>query len=583
MPQDFQTAPDVAIIGGGPAGSTVATFLRKYRPRLKVAIYERESFPRDHVGESQLPHISGVLDEMGVWDKVEAANFPVKIGATYRWGKSDELWDFEFLNNGVFQDEPRPAKYVGQRTQTAFQVDRAIYDKILLDHAQELGCEVFEEAAIRQVHRNGDAVTGLSIEHGGQTYEVKARHYVDCSGHVGILRRAMDVEVESPTNLQNIAIWDYWTNADWAVSIGVGGTRVQVLSLGYGWIWFIPLGPTRTSIGLIVPAEYYKERGLKPAELYTEALKSDEIIQVLTKNAVCEDKLSTTKDWSFLASRLVGENWFLAGESAGFADPILAAGMTLAHKGARDVAYTIIELERGDYEDDWLKKRYDDSHRRHILQHIRFADFWYTQNGLFGDLKDFTKELAGEAGLEMSSDEAWRWFGTGGFIDHDTAGADVGGYALYAAKKITATFLDEPVDYEIFGKTHFKVNLEGAEETYGANLFDGRIHRHPAYVRGNKSLPMLGVCGWLAHFLSKRQCAKDIIDAANQFRASSGMTREQMLAFPRLMVEALEAMVLDGWVIADTVKGFDPWPQFTINYERFMHSNRDIALKVKAD
>src|SRR5690348_4922960 len=106
---------DVAIIGGGPAGSTAGTILKKYAPELKVAILEREKFPRDHVGESQLPPVCTILNEMGCWDKVEAANFPIKIGATYRWGKSPELWDFEFIPATVFENEPRPAKYEGQR------------------------------------------------------------------------------------------------------------------------------------------------------------------------------------------------------------------------------------------------------------------------------------------------------------------------------------------------------------------------------------------------------------------------------------------------------------------------------------
>lgn len=88
---------DVIVIGGGPAGSTLGTLLRKYNPALNVLILEKEQFPREHVGESQLPPISKILDEMGCWDKVEAANFPIKIGATYRWGSSPKLWDFEFL------------------------------------------------------------------------------------------------------------------------------------------------------------------------------------------------------------------------------------------------------------------------------------------------------------------------------------------------------------------------------------------------------------------------------------------------------------------------------------------------------
>ena len=87
----------MAIIGGGPGGSTLGCLLRKYDPTCRVIILEKEKFPRDHIGESQLPPVSGVLEEMGCWDKVEAANFPIKIGATFRWGKSAELWDFEFL------------------------------------------------------------------------------------------------------------------------------------------------------------------------------------------------------------------------------------------------------------------------------------------------------------------------------------------------------------------------------------------------------------------------------------------------------------------------------------------------------
>ena len=79
---------DVVIVGGGPAGSTCGTLLKKYAPELKVAIVEKESFPREHVGESQLPAIGTVLTEMGVWDKVEAANFIIKLGATYTWGKT---------------------------------------------------------------------------------------------------------------------------------------------------------------------------------------------------------------------------------------------------------------------------------------------------------------------------------------------------------------------------------------------------------------------------------------------------------------------------------------------------------------
>ena len=165
----------------------------------------------------------------------------------------------------------------------------------------------------------------------------------------------MNVECDYPSTLQNIAIYDYWQNAEWAVKIGVGATRIQIRSLGYGWLWFIPLSPTRTSIGLVIPAEYYKKMGKRPEELYKEALQSDLEIAALLKNAHSENLLQTTKDWSFLAKRHAGQNWYLVGECAGFADPILSAGVSLAHLSAQQLAYTLLEMDRGTFESEWLK------------------------------------------------------------------------------------------------------------------------------------------------------------------------------------------------------------------------------------
>ncbi len=174
---------------------------------------------------------------------------------------SRKLWDFDFIPAAEFKDEPRPAPYEGQRRWTAFQVDRAIYDKILLDHAAELGCNVRQDTKVAKVETFDGEVDALVLESGE---EIEARYYVDASGNSGILRRALDVGCDYPSTLRNIAIYDYWQNAEWAVNIGVGGTRIQIYSLGYGWMWFIPLGATRTSIGLVVPAEYYKQSGLTP-------------------------------------------------------------------------------------------------------------------------------------------------------------------------------------------------------------------------------------------------------------------------------------------------------------------------------
>jgi flavin-dependent dehydrogenase len=538
---------DVAVVGGGPAGATVGTLLNKYAPRLRVSIFERERFPRDHVGESQLPIIGQVLDEMGCWEKVEAANFPIKVGATYRWGRTDDLWDFHFLQNGELRPEPRPAKYQGQRRRTAFQVDRSVYDKILLDHAAATGCDIRQECGVRSVETSGGRIAGLLLEDGT---EVTARWYVDASGHAGIMRRALGLEVECPTALHNIAIWDYWQNADWMDSVGVGGTRIVIISVGYGWLWFIPLSPTRTSVGLVVPAAYYKESGKRPEELYSKAVHEAPKIGELLRNASREGNLSTTKDWSFVTRRIAGENWFLAGESAGFADPILSAGMSLAHVGGRDVAYCIVAAERGDYDRDWLSSWYDENHRRAIAQHIRFADFWYGANGCFTDLIEYTAQIAQSAGLDLSPEEAWQWLGTGGFVDHNVVGAGYGGYTLRLAKQISGNFLGTGPRYVAGGKNVFYLNMDGVQKDWGARLHQGRILRHRAYRRGERLLPDLGLYSLIIRVTRHGGTAQNLFDTLMEKIREGKLSQAEASQFVNDAFDAVEAMIADGWLVA---------------------------------
>lgn len=529
---------DVVIVGGGPAGSTVGTLLRKYAPHLRVIILERERFPRDHVGESQLPVVSTILHEMGVWDKVEAADFPIKVGATYRWGTTSDLWHFNFVPHGALKSEPRPAKYRGQRKATAFQVDRAEYDRILLDHAESLGCEVRQETRVASIERDGDRVTGLRLDDGSR---IEAQFFVDASGGGGVLRRAMGVEVDSPTTLRNIAVWDYWRNASWAEEIGVGGTRVQVMSLGYGWIWFIPLGPDRTSVGLVVPAAYYKSSGKRPAELYAEAMAEEPRIRELMEGAESEGKLSSTNDWSFVADRLAGENWFLVGDSCGFADPILAAGMTLAHAGARDVAYTILDLQRGADDSEWLKQNYDETHRRRIRQHIRFADYWYSANAQFTDLKEFTAEIARDAGLDLDPDAAFQWLGTGGFVNDHFQGASIGTFSVAAVKQLSRILSDAEATWELAKVNELRLDLAGASQEPFAIMEEGRIARERAYVRNGKRLPVIGP---FRHAIAAVQQARELPKICGFLRSR---TSGDDVAYLECL-QALEAMLTEGWV-----------------------------------
>ncbi|RMH14517.1 MAG: NAD(P)/FAD-dependent oxidoreductase [Planctomycetota bacterium] len=548
---------DVAIIGGGPAGSTLSTLLLKYNPNLRVLVLEKEKFPREHVGESQLPVISGILDEMGVWDKVEAANFPIKLGATYTWGRDAEVWNFDFFPAEEFVDEPRPAKFEGQRRHTAFQVERSIYDDILLRHAEEMGAQVREETMVRKIHHEGDRVTGLELDTGEM---VTARHYVDGSGHVAILRRAMGVEVDAPKALRNIAIWDYWNNAKWKIEIGVGGTRVQVRSLPYGWIWFIPLSPTRASVGFICPTDYYKQRGLTPKELYHEALSQQPEISSLLSEATSatNDQPLSTKNWSHLADRLVGENWWLCGEAAGFADPILAAGLTLTHGSAREVAYSILELDRGEHDADWLKSRYDEKIRRSIRQHIRFAEYWYASNGCFTELQEHCANIAKDAGLRLNPQQAWRWLAQGGFTNDDPRTASVGGFDIGSSRHLLERFLGRRSRFEITKYNEFTLNLRNTQKTKIGVLENGRIEAVECYQRADRMLPLTGNYKLLVQILEHEKDIKTIYELlVGKF--SKVLHPGAVQAAVTGCLGNLEAMYADGWVVGRVNKKRPSW------------------------
>lgn len=564
---------DVAIVGGGPGGSTVGSFLKKYKPGLRVGIFEREVFPRDHIGESQLPVIGAILNEIGVWDKVEAADFPIKVGGTYRWGNSDDLWDFHFLPNGEFREEPRPAKFEGQRLETAFQVDRAIYDKILLDHAREFGCQVTENMAVREVRREGDRISSLILDDGE---EVVADQYVDASGHVGIIRRAMGVGIEEPSELRNVAFWDYWQNADWAVTLGVGGTRIQVMSVGYGWLWFIPLGPTRTSIGFVCPADYYKKSGKRPEELYVQAIQDEPRIRALVQNGEREHKFATTKDWSFIAERMTGENWILVGEAAGFADPILSAGLSLTHASAREAAFTILEMARSKSEPAWLRTEYEARNRRRILQHIKFADYWYSANKHFSELVEYTREIARDAGLELSAEKAFQWLGTGGFIEEDIGVGGFGTVSFNALHQIANRLSDEPSQSAVGGFNGFVLNLDGAKRVQIPHYEGGRVHPIPAYSREGKILPLTGMLAWLTKSLETNPKLEDALNHMARSIQAVGIPYDRRVHDG--VIETLEALVRDGWVIGRKYKSGSTLPELVPPENSFIQANHDEAL-----
>src|SRR6266516_3449785 len=231
----MRESTQILIIGGGPAGSTAAGLLA--REGFQVTLLERDRFPRYHIGESILPSCRPIFETLGVWDKIEAHGFQPKGGAYFQWGS--EEWEVVFNN-------------MGDDTPNAWQVVRSEFDKILLDHAAELGVEVLEGVSVRDIEFDGDRAVAA------QWYETKAPdrrgriafdYVIDASGRGGVFatrhlksRRFHDV-------FRNVAAWAYWKNAK-PLDRGPKGA-IAVCSLPNGWFWAIPLHDGTVSIGLV--------------------------------------------------------------------------------------------------------------------------------------------------------------------------------------------------------------------------------------------------------------------------------------------------------------------------------------------
>ena len=560
---------DIAIIGGGPGGSTLASLLRKYAPQLEVLVIERESFPRDHVGESQLPPISRILDQMGVWDKVEAAGFPIKFGASYTWGKTTTPWVFGFIPEHEVGDTTRPGRYQGWRQQVAFQVDRAIYDKILLDHAAELGARLLQPAKVARVAlaeehpkstesgpepdgQQGSAgtqrVSHLELADGRQ---VAARYYVDASGNAAVLRRQLGIPVDAPTVLRNVAFWNYWSRPGLNLPLLEKSTvRVLIRSISFGWLWYIALSDDRTSVGLVCHADYFKSSEKRPAELYAQAIAEEPQIAKLLDGAETQNPVATTTDWSFVTTASCGPNWFLVGEALGFADPILAAGLTLTHTSAEHCACTILELLRGNHEPDWLRQQYHQIQTRRVRQHMKFAEYWYSANGLFTSILDHCAEIASHAGLNFDPQDAFRWLSNGGIDDHPGQFA-IGGLGLSGLKAVQHRFANvdsQQVAYLIDGMNTFTLDLEGAQQESMAVCREGKILAVPLLVRGGQKLPIVGTYGLIFQALRSARFIDQILPAVQQQILQScpdPITRKVTMDNALL---CLEAMVAQGWV-----------------------------------
>ncbi len=375
--------PDVLVIGGGPAGSSVASLVKKYSPGASVVVCEQEAYPRHHIGESFVADINRLLADMDVYEKIKKAGFIRKRGSTFIWGRDRAPWTIEFADLGAlpgYSDAP------GYDSSYTWHVQRHLYDQILLDHARELGATVLQPTSAEILFDPESRVEGVRLSDGRV---LSPRYVIDATGQHNQVSRKMKTREYDP-DLRNIAIYGYYQGAklDPALSGTWDDSRIAVVSVPEGWIWYIPVAQDLISVGVVTSSDALARRGSVSVREYFEAsvqgcaelaplLRDAERIRFAGSTV----DLHTIKDYCYSVSKLYGPGWALCGDAAGFVDPILSIGCYLAHSGGSRLAYTLNTLLAGDAADEELCWRsYEEQVRYSFSAFRRMTYMFYAFN-----------------------------------------------------------------------------------------------------------------------------------------------------------------------------------------------------------
>ena len=353
---------DVVVVGGGPAGSSAATILRQRQRR--VLLLEKASFPRFHIGESQLPALNGILEELGAREVISAEGFVQKWGANFT--SSDGRFD-QYADFALAAETPQP--------QTV-QVPRDRFDRALLEHSRSLGVDVVDGGHAEDAEFDPEGVTVRFVTVDGKRCSARAAAVIDASGRSGFLARRFGRRQVDPV-LRNVAVHAQFEGVPRREGRRAGDIQM-VTRPDKGWFWFIPLSSTVMSVGAVIPKAVHDARPrLEPEESLAAYVDETPAAALLMKAARRISPGRLDADYSYIGSELAGDRWALVGDAGAFLDPIFSTGVLMAMQSGIEAGIAIDGgLRHGDLSRRCFE-RFEQTARLRYQHFRRFACGFY--------------------------------------------------------------------------------------------------------------------------------------------------------------------------------------------------------------
>jgi flavin-dependent dehydrogenase len=359
------TETDVVVIGGGPGGSTVSTLIAQ--KGYQVRLFEREKFPRFHIGESLIPCTYFVLERLNMLPKMKGSHFVKKYSVQFvnQYGKLSE--PFYFI------------EHKNHESSQTWQVYRQEFDKLMLENAREHGVQVEEGVHVTTVLWEGERAVGVRIKReDGTQQEIRAKVVVDASGQSGLIMDRLNLREWDPV-LKKAALWTYWEGAYRDTGRDEGATQVIQTKDKLGWFWYIPLHNNIVSVGVVADYEYlFKNRDTKEHEaIYFEEVDRCPGLAPRLAQGKRVGPFRAAKEYTYKSKQAAGDGWVLVGDAFAFLDPLYSSGVLLALRSGSVAADAIVEgLASGDTSAAQLGK-WEADHVQGILRMRKLVCAYY--------------------------------------------------------------------------------------------------------------------------------------------------------------------------------------------------------------